>query len=85
MKIGSPAGKSSHRATPKKKPPPAIKHPDHAKALIRMRRWVEKALHEVKEAQKYMGRDWKGPHHECLEWAQSALESAMADKNHPKG
>lgn len=64
----------------KKKTAPAIKRPDDAKELLKMRRWVDQALAEIKTARGYMAKQYAGPENACLAWAQQFLENALAGK-----
>jgi hypothetical protein len=68
------------KAKPPVPKPSRVKAPDASKQLIKMRRWVEQSLAEVKEARGYMASQFAGPEHECLEWAQQFLENALNGK-----
>lgn len=65
---------------PAPKKAPKIKRPDDAKTLLKMRRWCEQALAEVKAARGYMATQFAGPEHEALEWAEQFLENAVNGK-----
>lgn len=54
-----------------------VKRPDEAKILIKVRKEVGNALAEVKIARGYLAKQYAGPEHESLEYAQRALERAM--------
>lgn len=69
---------------PGRKTLPPIKRPDEAKTVLKMRRWVEQALTEVKQARGHLGKQYAGAEHECLEWAQQFLENALNGKGKPK-
>ena len=72
------------RPAVKKKPPAKKAKPllsaETAKELLKMRRWVEQALYEVKTAREYMASQYAGPEHESLSWAQQFLENALTGK-----
>lgn len=69
------------RATPRKKVPAGKpKSVDAAKELLKVRKWVKEALSEVKLAREYLAKQYAGPEHEALEWAQRMLENALIGK-----
>lgn len=51
-----------------------------AKAKPATRKWVEQALEEIKAARGYMAKQYAGPEHEALSWAQQFLENALTGK-----
>jgi hypothetical protein len=65
------------KAKPAQKKAPSIKSPDHAKELLKVRKWVGQALEEIKIARGYLARQYTGPEHEALEWAQQFLENTL--------
>lgn len=48
--------------------------------LGRTKHWAEQALAEVRLARLYLERQYSGPEHEALQWAQQFLENALAAK-----
>lgn len=70
--------KSTKAPAPRKAP--TIKRPDEARELIKVRKWVGQALAEVKVAREALARQFSGPEHEALEWAQQFLENALTGK-----
>lgn len=77
-----PTPRKKTPSKPKARPvkPEKVRATDAERKLIVMRRHCDNALAEIKLAREYMAKSFSGPEHEHLEWAQSAIENALAGK-----